>query len=147
VRVALDTNILAYAEGVNGLAMKNAALETLDRLPQGSTALPVQVLGELYRLLVGKAGRSPKDARAAVLHWRNAFPLIATSAEVLVDALDLAVNQFSIWDAVIVCAAAEGDCRLLLSEDMQNGFVWKGLTIVNPFARPGHPLLDALLNK
>ncbi|TIP50920.1 MAG: PIN domain-containing protein, partial [Mesorhizobium sp.] len=36
-------------------------------------------------------------------------------------------------------------CRLLLSEDLQDGFTWGGVTVVNPFASPRHALLDALL--
>jgi predicted nucleic acid-binding protein len=147
VRVALDTNILAYAEGVNGLAMKRAALALVDKLPQRAVVLPVQVLGELFQVLFRKAGRSPKDARSAILGWRNAFALMETSPATLLAAADLAVNQFSIWDAIILCAAAEADCRLLLSEDMQDGFVWKGITVVNPFAKSRHPLLQALLNQ
>lgn len=147
MRVALDTNILAYAEGVNGLAMKRAALALVDKLPQRAVVLPVQVLGELFQVLVRKAGRSPKDARSAILGWRNAFALMETSPATLLAAADLAVNQFSIWDAIILCAAAEADCRLLLSEDMQDGFVWKGITVVNPFAKSRHPLLQALLNQ
>jgi predicted nucleic acid-binding protein len=145
VRVALDTNVLAYAEGVNGLAMKKAAVELVDKLPQNLVVLPVQSLGELFQLLVRKAGRSPAEARKAILGWRNAFALIETSPEVLLAALDLTVRQFSIWDAVILCAAAEADCHLLLSEDMQDGFVWRGVTIVNPFAKSKHPQLEALL--
>jgi predicted nucleic acid-binding protein len=146
VRVALDTNVLAYAEGVNGLAMKKAALELMDKLPQGLVVLPVQSLGELFQLLVRKAGRSPAEARQAILSWRNAYALVETSPDVMLAALDLAVRQFSIWDAVILCAAAEADCHLLLSEDMQDGFVWRGVTIVNPFAKPKHPQLEALLS-
>jgi len=145
VRVALDTNVLAYAEGVNGSAMKKAALELVENLPQSSVVLPVQALGELFQLLVRKAGRSPVEARRAVLGWRNAFALMETSPKVLLAALDLTTRQFSIWDAVILCAAAEADCRLLLSEDMQDGFVWKGVTVVNPFAKSKHPLLQAIL--
>jgi len=145
VRAALDTNVLAYAEGVNGLEMKKAALELLHAMPQNSVVLPVQALGELFQLLVKKAGRSPADARTAILGWRSAFALIETSPSVLLAALDLAVRQFSIWDAVILSAAAEADCRLLLSEDMHDGFVWKGVTVVNPFAKSRHPLLHALL--
>lgn len=34
---------------------------------------------------------------------------------------------------------------LLLSEDLQDGFAWRGVTIVNPFADVPHPLLTALL--
>jgi len=145
VRVALDTNVLAYAEGVNGPAMKKAALELVDKLPQNLVVLPVQVLGELFQLLVRKAGRSPAEARLAILSWRNAYALVETSPDVLLAALDLTVRQFSIWDAVILCAAAEADCHLLLSEDMQDGFVWRGVTVVNPFAKPKHPQLEALL--
>jgi predicted nucleic acid-binding protein len=144
--VALDTNALAYAEGVNGIAMKKTALELLDKIPQNLVVLPVQALGELFQLLVRKAGRSPAEARLAILSWRNAYALVETSPEVLLAALDLTVRQFSIWDAVILCAAAEADCHLLLSEDMQDGFVWRGVTVVNPFAKPKHPLLDALLS-
>jgi predicted nucleic acid-binding protein len=33
LRAALDTNILAYAEGANGPARKDAALALIDRLP------------------------------------------------------------------------------------------------------------------
>ena len=50
MRVALDTNILAFAEGVNGLAMKRAALALLDKVPQRAVVLPVQVLGELFQM-------------------------------------------------------------------------------------------------
>jgi hypothetical protein len=35
---------------------------------------------------------------------------------------------------------------LLLSEDLQDGFSWAGVTVTNPFAATCHPLLeDALL--
>jgi predicted nucleic acid-binding protein len=147
VRVALDTNVLAYAEGVNGLSMKKAALEIVHKLPQNSVILPAQTLGELFQVLVRKAVRPPADARAAILSWCDAFAVVETSAAVMLAAADLAVNhQFGIWDSVILCAAAEANCRLLLSEDMNQGFIWKGVTIVNPFAKSKHPLLAALLN-
>jgi len=146
VRVALDTNILVYAEGLNGVSMKNTALALIERLPQDSVVLPVQVLGELFQVLVRKAGSSPREARAAILGWRNAFSLMETSPAVLLAAADLATRQFNIWDAVILSAAAEADCRLLLSEDMQSGLVWRGVTVVNPFAKSRHPLLEAALN-
>jgi len=145
VKIALDTNILAYAEGVNGSSAKKAAVELVEKLPQSSVVLPVQTLGELFQVLVRKAGRSPADARAAILGWRNAFAVVETSVGAMLGAADLAQNRFGIWDAVILCAAAEAGCEMLLSEDMQDGFVWKGVTIVNPFARPVNPLLRAVL--
>jgi predicted nucleic acid-binding protein len=146
VRVALDTNILAYAEGVNGDKMKRAAIELVEKLPPGSVVLPVQTLGELFNLLVRKAKRPPDQARRAILSWQDAFPLIDTSSEVMLAAADIATaHQLAIWDAVVLSAAAEARCRLLLSEDLQEGFTWKGVTITNPFSLRKHELLAGWL--
>jgi predicted nucleic acid-binding protein len=146
MRVALDTNVLAYAEGVKGAAKKRAALEIIGKLPRGSTFLPVQVLGELFHVLVRKAGRSPERARAAILSWQDVFPLIETSPAVMLAATDLATHhRLGIWDAVILCAAAVAGCRLLLSEDLQEGFTWNGVTVTNPFSPEKHELLAGLL--
>jgi predicted nucleic acid-binding protein len=146
VRLAVDTNVLAYAEGVNGPVRKEAALEMTGRLPADSTLVPVQVLGELYRVLVGKAAWPAKRARAAILSWQDTFPLIETSPAILVASLDVAADHgLSIWDAIIVSAAAAAGCRLLLSEDMHEGFTWGGVTVVNPFAAKKHELLAGVL--
>lgn len=59
MRVALDTNILADAEGVNGLDRKRKALELIQKLPEDAAQVPVQELGELFNLPVRKAGRPP----------------------------------------------------------------------------------------
>jgi predicted nucleic acid-binding protein len=146
VRVALDTNILAYAEGINGEARKAAALELLQRLPAGSVLLPVQTLGELFQLLVRKVNRTRAQARAAILSWRDAYPLIETSETVIVGAAELAAShRFSFWDGVVLASAAEGGCRLLLSEDLQEGFTWNSVTVTNPLGVSSHPLLTGFL--
>ena len=145
--VALDTNILVYAEGLNGRAMKTAALELLTGLPEDSTLVPVQALGELLHVLVRKAGRSRASARQAVMSWGDTYPLIETTPSVLAMAMDLAVDhKLSVWDAVMLSAAAEGRCRLLLSEDLQEGFTWSGVTVTNPFKKPRHALLERALD-
>ena len=55
MRIALDTNVLAYAEGVNGAIMRDKALKLIQRLPAGTIVLPAQTLGELFNVLVRKA--------------------------------------------------------------------------------------------
>jgi predicted nucleic acid-binding protein len=147
MRVALDTNILAYAEGLNGDAKKQIALELLQKLPQDLLVLPVQTLGELFNVLVKKAGRSPAAARNAILGWRDSFATAETSSKVMIAATELAAqHQLSIWDAVILAAAADAGCRLLLSEDLQDGFTWTGVTVANPFASSRNPLLAAMMH-
>ena len=116
MRIALDTNILVYAEGVNGAILARTTVELIKKLPESSTFLPVQVLGELFPVLVGRSAFPPAEARAIVLRWQDAFPLIETSPSILVAALDVAADHgLSIWDAIILSAAAEAGCRLLLS--------------------------------
>jgi predicted nucleic acid-binding protein len=81
MKVALDASVLAYAEGVNGTPMKKIALGILEKLPQNLVVLPVQVLGELFQVLVRKAGRTPRQARDAVLGWRCAQNRWAKNSE------------------------------------------------------------------
>ena len=146
MKIALDTNVLAYAEGTNGVAMRDKALSLIERLPPDAIVLPVQTLGELFNVLVRKAKRRPTRARAALLSWRDACSTVETSATVMINAADLATDHgLTIWDAVVLAASAEADCRVLLSEDLQDGFTWRGVTVINPFAATPHPLLTSLL--
>jgi predicted nucleic acid-binding protein len=146
MRIALDTNVLVYAEAANGALMRDRALKLIQRLPPGAIVLPAQTLGELFNVLVRKAKRRPSRAREAVLSWRDAYPVIETSAAVIVNATDLATDHgLTIWDSVVLAASAEAGCRLLLSEDLQEGFTWRGVTVVNPFAPTLHPVLAAWL--
>jgi predicted nucleic acid-binding protein len=145
--VALDTNVLAYAEGINGRLKQELALALIEKLADESTLLPVQVLGELFNVLTRKAGRSRIEARDAVQRWGDAFPLIETSSSVQLLAMDLSVDHgLGIWDAIALSAAADARCRLLVSEDLQDGFTWGGVTVANPFAATPHRLLQAMLN-
>ena len=146
MRVALDTNVLAYAEGINGAERRDAALTIIGRLPQEAVVVPVQVLGELFAVLVRKGGRARAEARDALLSWRDTFPTVETSPEAMLAAADVATDhQLGLWDAVILAAASQAGCRLLLSEDLQDGFTWGGLTVVDPFRTPRHALLDSVL--
>lgn len=146
--LALDTNVLAYAEGVGDADRHAAAVDLLDRLQRGNVVLPVQVLGELFAVLVRKGRRSRSEARDAVLAWKDAFELLPTTGAALLAASDLCVDhELSMWDALILGVAAEAGCRLLVTEDLQDGFTWHGVTVVDPFAAQRHELLQAALGE
>lgn len=40
---------------------------------------------------------------------------------------------YSFYDSLIVAAAIESDCKTIVSEDMQDGRIIQGVTILNPF--------------
>ncbi len=147
MKVALDTDVLAYAEGVNDAEKRDIILDLMSRLSPEATVIPVQALGELFNVLVRKAGRPRAEVRDVLQGWRDSYRIVPTAPEVMLVAADLATDHlFSIWDAVIFAAASHAGCRLLISEDLQDGFTWGGVTVVNPFASPHHVLLDAALD-
>ena len=144
---ALDSNILVYVEGVNGVAREAASRALIDQLPLQMIFVPAQALGELYNVLTRKAGWPGDRARLAVLAWKDSFAVAPTTMSAMMEAIDLAADhRIGIWDSVMMSVAAEAGCRLFLSEDLQDGFTWRGVTVANPFAEHRHPLLESLLN-
>lgn len=148
LRVALDTNVLLYAMDINDAERGRRVAALIAELPAASVVLPAQVLGETLNVLVSKkVGWARARARDAVGRWPAAFPVRETTATAMMAAADLvAEHQVQVWDAVILAVAAEAGCGLLLSEDMNHGFQWRGVTVVNPFRDDVHPLLDGALS-
>lgn len=146
MRCAIDTNILAYAEGIGDTARRDTSLDLLKRLPPESVLLPAQVMGELFRVLTGKAKCTPAEARIRVQQWADSFEVADSSWTAFQSAFDLTADHgLQIWDALILAITAEHRCRILLSEDMQHGFTWRGVTVISPYHTPTHLLLSAMV--
>lgn len=147
MRVALDTNILAYAEGIGDSKRCDEAILLVENLPSNCVLLPAQTLGELYRVLNSKANKTPEETRDAILSWADSFDVLDSTWSSFQAAFDLSTfHKLQIWDALILSVTAENRCRFLVSEDFQNGFTWKGVTIVNPFVRPLNQVFESLIN-
>jgi predicted nucleic acid-binding protein len=104
-----------------------------------------QALGELYSVLV-RAKRDREFAQKQLLNYLDEFETITPDSDTFIDAIELATeHKLQFWDALILATAASGGCPLLLSEDMQDGFAWRGVTVVNPFAAKMHKRLARVL--
>lgn len=149
-RVALDSNILAYLAGVSRNAEDETKIERVRDLVEklgdtSSLIAPAQTLGELF-VVLRRSGVDAEETRAILLEFSQAFGTSASEMKTAIAAADLVVDhKLQFWDALIVTAAAEAGCTLLLSEDMQHGFVTRGLTIINPLSEDVHPKLATLL--
>lgn len=147
MRVALDSNIILYAEGIDDEGRRHAASDLIARLRDVEIMIPVQVIGEVFNVLVRRGGQTRSAAFERCREWIDIYATIDTSADVIKQAAELAaLHELSIWDAVVVQCSATAGCRLLLSEDMHNGFSWRGTTIANPFAEPVLPALSSVLS-
>ncbi len=143
--IGIDTNVIVYAEGVNDPERQAAALVLLSGIPRDQIVISVQVVGELFNVLT-KRGVAREQARQRALFWKESLAIRETSLPLMDVAMRFATeHRVRIWDALILAAAAEARCDLLLSEDFQDGFAWRGVTVVNPFAEKPHKLLAKLM--
>ena len=98
--------------------------------------MSVQVFNEFVNVARRKLNRSWEEIRRALGIIRVFCP---DPAPVTIETHDRAVQiaeryGYSIFDALIVAAALEGECDTLYSEDLQAGQIIEGrLTIENPF--------------
>ena len=132
----VDTNILVYARDPRQERKQHLAAELIQRLWQeraGRTS--VQVLNEYYIAITRKL-RPCVDAEKA---WDDVLTLMAWNAQPIDRAILIAAREIerrystSWWDALIVAAAQAQRCRVLLSEDFQDGMIFDQLTVRNPF--------------
>lgn len=148
-RVALDSNILAYLAGAWVVESDGPKIDRIRALlkalsDRAELIAPVQALGETF-VVLRRSGIPPDEARKLVTELAEALTPAITSAATLSGALDLLVeHRLQFWDALILTAAAEAGCSLL-SEDMQNGFVMRGVTVVDPLAADMHKKLARLM--
>jgi predicted nucleic acid-binding protein len=56
-------------------------------------------------------------------------------------------HNLQFFDAFILTTACLANVDVLLSEDMHDGFTWRGVTVANPFAIEPSPMIRKILSK
>ena len=139
MRIALDSNLLVYLAKVWKISADRDKTSQIEALllaltPNVTPVLPFQVIGEAYNVM-SRFGYPRDQCRQIVFQWIAQFEVIASRETAFASAIELATDHnLQFWDALIINVAADAGCQLLLSEDMQAGFTWRGVTVVNPFA-------------
>jgi predicted nucleic acid-binding protein len=135
-RSFLDTNILIYTDDHANPDKQRVALDLVDRaFAQRSGVVSTQVLQEYFAAATRKLGVDAALARRKVELFAR-LDTVQVSVELVLAGIDLhRLHGISFWDALIVRAARDAGCGLLLSEDMQNDQRIAGLRIANPFAQ------------
>src|SRR5271157_452957 len=133
-RSFFDTNVLVYADDKAAPAKQRRALDLLaEHRRAGSGVVSLQVLQEYFVNLTRKLHVDPRIARRKV-EMLAEFDVAAPEVADILAAIDLhRLHGFSFWDALILRSAQQSGCRVLLSEDFQEGREIDGIQIVNPF--------------
>ena len=134
----VDTNVLLYSVSTHPAEAGKAAA-AVELLADEDLCLSVQVLQEFYvqATRVTRPDRLAHDDAVAFIETWQRFRVQDMSVALMREALAATKRwRVSYWDAAIIEAARMLDCDELLTEDLNAGQVFDGVTVVNPFARP-----------
>ena len=135
-RSFFDTNVLVYADDKAAPAKQRRALELVaEHRRAGTGVVSLQVLQEYFVTVTRKLGVDARIVRRKV-ELLAEFDVAAPDVADILAATDLhRLHGFSFWDALVLRAAKQSGCGVLLSEDFQESREFEGVRVVNPFLR------------
>jgi predicted nucleic acid-binding protein len=135
-RSFFDTNVLVYADDKAAPAKQRRALELVaEHRRAGTGVVSLQVLQEYFVTVTRKLGVDARIVRRKV-ELLAEFDVAAPDVADILAAIDLhRLHGFSFWDALILRAAKQAGCSVLLSENFQESREIDGVRVVNPFLR------------
>lgn len=129
----VDSNVFLYTIDARNPDKQRLAHDWVDCLwSSGAGRLSWQVLNEFYvnAIRMGVAKRAARINIEALSKW----PIAPSGYGILQRAWRWTDSEgVPFWDALILAAAENCGCTLLLSEDFQNGRKFGDVTVVNPF--------------
>ncbi|HEY6336926.1 MAG TPA: PIN domain-containing protein [Candidatus Sulfotelmatobacter sp.] len=133
-RSFFDTNVLIYADDKAAPAKQRRALDLVAEHRRARTGVvSPQVLQEYFVTVTRKLQLDARIARRKV-ELIAEFDVASLDVTDILAAIDLhRLHGFSFWDALVLRAAKQTGCSVLLSEDMQDAREIDGVRIVNPF--------------
>jgi predicted nucleic acid-binding protein len=139
--ISLDTNVLIYALDPGTGPKHQRAEDLVAAASTASSILALQVLAEFVAVARRKA-RSFDDALAYITQVGAMFQVVAADTSSF-DAAVRAVkdHHLPIWDAMLWATLDQAGCRMLLTEDFQDGRTLGCVTFLNPF----NPANDAAI--
>lgn len=138
MRLSADTNVFAYLADDREPGKQATARDLVEALLARETWIGLQVVGELQNVLLRRFRKMGPEAAGVASFLLTAFPTFGYGAEDVMTALEhLHAGRLSYWDALLLAASDRHECRVLFTEDVQDGADFKGVRIVNPFAADG----------
>lgn len=132
-----DTNCLVYAYDLTAGAKRELAEALLSRLWETrGGAISIQILQELFVALTRKIPRplSLPEARLIVADLAS-WTVVEPNAGDVLAAIDGSARwHISFWDAMVLTSAIRAGAETVWSEDLNNGQVYDGTTVRNPFS-------------
>ncbi len=134
-REFVDTNILVYSYDNSSRDKQRIARDLVTRAVAGEFVVSTQVLAEFATTLLHKATPpATPDAVVSILDPLSPIPLIKPDSDLVRRAVE-AHHSYGLhfYDGMIVAAAERAGSGRILSEDLNEGQAYFGVTVANPF--------------
>jgi len=131
----VDTNVLLYAASRDPEELHKAE-RARGILAERDLALSVQVLQEFYVQVTRGSRPDPltHEQATGLVESFLRFPVADVSTQLVLAAMATRRRfQISYWDAAILEAARALGCEVVLSEDLNDGQDYGGVSVQNPF--------------
>lgn len=137
----LDTNVFVYSFDNSAPAKQKIARQLIkDALESQRGIISTQVVQEFLNVAQRKFATPLTNTDARLYVSTVLSPLCQHTPTIRFYDFALLLQAeigFSLYDTLIVAAALDAGCKTLCSEDMQNGQIIRGMTILNPFTPSG----------
>lgn len=132
--VSIDTNVLIYSIDSSDAAKQEIADGIVERLIAARGCMPLQCLSEFYALTTRKRLITPHQAERVVERMLMSLVIVSAEALDVVEAMHLQQQHgMQYFDALLIATARRVGCTRFLTEDMQHGRSFGGITVDNPF--------------
>jgi predicted nucleic acid-binding protein len=144
VSTFFDTNVLVYAfDRTEGVKHARAEALLVQHVQQRSIVISTQVLQETFSVLTRKKHFDPADVLETLEVFRRERVVPANTDSVLRGLALSHQHRLSVGDALIVQAAIDARCTVLLTEDLQSGMRFGELEVLDPFLLSVHEPIPA----
>ncbi len=130
----IDTNVFVYAFDRSEPDKRAVALRLLND-PEASYVTSAQVLSEFYVTVTRKLRPALSvDEALDAIRLIARLPVVPIDERLVAGAAALSAQAgLSLWDSQIVQASVRAGCSEILTEDFNEGQVYAGVPVRNPF--------------
>jgi len=130
--VFVDTNVFLYRVDDRDLKKRDRAISLLSEIGENITT-STQVLQEFYFNATIKLRVTPAYS-LQIVEQLCRQRVVQITPTLILSSIDTSERyRISLWDSLIVEAAAAGGCLTLYTEDLNHGQKIRGVLVQNPF--------------
>ena len=136
-KVFIDSNIFVYAVDNDNTDKQTKAKSVLaDIITNKIPVISTQVLQEFYNVSTTKI-KVDKFLAKSIVHDLCYMEVVQVAPELIEEGIDISISsQISFWDGLIIAAAELANCSIVISDDLNDGQIIRGVKIINPFNSP-----------